>query len=243
MKFISSGAQADVYKDGSKAIKLFKNKCDIEYETGLQKMAFDCGLPVPEVFGITEIDGKSGIVMEYIEGTPVGNIVSGDTTKSGEYLIKTIELQNRIHSIEARNFPSLKDKLKYFISRNEVLGENEKKDILLDLESRTFENKLCHGDFHVLNLIQTPNGIKIIDWITAASGNPDADIYRTYLLYKISTPDFAEIYLDTYCKMMALDKAKILSWSSIVAGARLGEYVKDENEKNVLLEIIRGGLS
>jgi len=205
-------------------------------------MAFDCGLPVPEVFDAIEVDGKPGIVMEYIKGTPVGGIILEDMTKSEEYLLRAIEIQNHIHSIEAKNFPSMKDKLEYFISRNEVSSENEKRDILLNLESRTFESKLCHGDFHALNLIQTPNGIKMIDWVAATSGTPEADIYRTYLLYKISTPDFAEIYLDTYCKIMVLDKSKILSWYSIIAGARLGEYVKDENEKNILMEIIKGEL-
>jgi len=76
----------------------------------------------------------------------------------------------------------MKDKLKYFISKASIIPENVKDNILLKLENKTFEYKLCHGDFHVLNLIQTSNDIKIIDWICASSGNPEADIYRTYLL-------------------------------------------------------------
>jgi hypothetical protein len=70
MEYIASGAQADIYKDGSKAIKIFKNniqKREIEYELKLQKMAFEYGLPVPEIFGIIEIDGKFGIEKEYID--------------------------------------------------------------------------------------------------------------------------------------------------------------------------------
>jgi len=41
MEYIASGAQADIYKDGTKAIKLFKNyvkKEDIEYEVNLQSI-------------------------------------------------------------------------------------------------------------------------------------------------------------------------------------------------------------
>ena len=40
MDYIAKGAQAEVYKDGYKAIKLFKNnisKDEIEYEVNLQK--------------------------------------------------------------------------------------------------------------------------------------------------------------------------------------------------------------
>ena len=38
---------------------------------------------------------------------------------------------------------------------------------------------------------------------------------------------------------MNLDKSKILSWSSTVAGAGLDEYVKNEEERSISLEIIR----
>jgi thiamine kinase-like enzyme len=136
----------------------------------------------------------------------------------------------------------MKDKLKYFISKASIISENVKDNILLKLENKTFEYKLCHGDFHVLNLIQTSNDIKIIDWICASSGNPEADIYRTYLLYRSDLEEFAEHYLNTYCKIMNLDKDDILSWSSIIAGARLGEYVKNEKEKNILLDIVKNNI-
>jgi len=106
------------------------------------------------------------------------------------------------------------------------------------LEQIKFENKLCHGDFHIFNLIQTSHDIKIIDWVCSSSGNPEADIYRTYLLYKLYKDNIADIYMDIYCQMMKMDKKEIMSWSPIIAGARLGEYVKDEREENILLEII-----
>jgi len=245
MDYIAKGAQAEVYKDGYKAIKLFKNnisKDEIEYEVNLQKKAYEFGLPVPKIYGLIEIDNKIGIVMDYIEGIPVGNIVLEDMSRSEEYLIKTIEIQNNIHKIETKAIPHMKDKLKYFISKASIIPENVKDNILLKLESKTFEYKLCHGDFHVLNLIQASNDIKIIDWICASSGNPEADIYRTYLLYRIDLEEFAEHYLSTYCKIMNLDKDDILSWSSIIAGARLGEYVKNEKEKRILLDIVKNNI-
>ena len=77
MEFIANGAQADLYKNNGKAIKLFKkniSKDEIEYEMNLQKMAFEFDLPVPEIYDIVEIDGKFGIIMEYIDGVPIGNI-------------------------------------------------------------------------------------------------------------------------------------------------------------------------
>ena len=241
MEYIASGAQADIYKDGSKAIKLFKyniSKYDIEREFNLQKMAYNYGLPVPKIYDIIEKDNKLGIIMEYVEGIPVGNIIFNNNTKFEEYIKISIEIQNNIHKIETNEFPFMKEKLKLNIVKANILYESEKENLLLKLEDKIFENKLCHGDFHILNLIQTSNGIKIIDWICGSSGSPDADIYRTYLLYKLYDKEISEIYLKTYCKMYNLDKFNILKWASIVAGARIGEYIKDEKEKNILMEII-----
>jgi thiamine kinase-like enzyme len=91
------------------------------------------------------------------------------------------------------------------IQKNYILGTNkltetDKEKILNKMGNKLYENKLCHGDFHVLNLIQTSNDIKIIDWVCASSGNPNADICRTFLLYKVYMEEMAEIYLETYCK-------------------------------------------
>jgi len=246
MEYIASGAQADIYRDGTNAIKLFKNtiqKEDIENEINLQKMAFDYGLPVPEVFDIIETDNKYGIVMEYVEGITVGKILINDINKLEDYLAKSIEIQNSIHKIEAKNYPAMKDKLRNFIQSANKIDKNDKEKILTRLENMKFENQLCHGDFHIFNLIQTSNDIKIIDWVCASSGSPQADIYRTYLLYKTYKESFvSEMYIETYCQMLKLDKTKIMSWSSIIASARLGEYYKDEREENILNGIIKNNI-
>jgi thiamine kinase-like enzyme len=165
-----------------------------------------------------------------------------DNTKFEEYIVKSIKIQNSIHKIETDKFPLMSNKQRNYILGTDKLTEADKEKILNKMENTLYDNKLCHGDLHVLNLIQTLNGIKIIDWITASSGNPNADICRTYLLYKIYMEDIADIYLETYCKIMKIDKLKILSWLSIVAGARLGEYVKDEKEEKILKEIIKNSI-
>jgi uncharacterized protein (TIGR02172 family) len=242
LEYIASGSQADIYKDGSKAIKIFKNRFkrdEIEYEANLQKMAFGYGLPVPEIYDIIEINNKIGIVMEYIDGISLGNIVQEDNKKLEKYLKKAIEIQNNIHKIEVKGFPLMKDKHKKHLLRNNLLTEKDKENILLKIENTVYENKLCHGDFHISNLIQTPNGIKIIDWLCASAGNFEADIYKTYLLYKIYAGEIGDIYLETYCKTINIDKSKIMSWALIIAGERLGEYTRDENEINKLKEIIK----
>ncbi|MDR1565738.1 MAG: hypothetical protein LBS48_00455 [Treponema sp.] len=135
MKLIASGAQADVYYTDNRAIKLFKNtmpKGDVEYEIKLQKMAFEYGLPVPEIYESIEIDGKSGIVMEYINSMPIGNIILNEPNKANEYLGKSVDIQLAINSIITGKFPPMKDKLKRQISGAKGI-DNETKDKIIEL--------------------------------------------------------------------------------------------------------------
>jgi tRNA A-37 threonylcarbamoyl transferase component Bud32 len=246
VELIASGAQADVYKDGSRAIKLFRyniQKENVEYEVNTQSIAFDYGLPVPKIYDTIEINGKLGIIMEYIDGIPVGKIISRNIFKLKKYLKKSIEIQNDIHKIETNKLSPMKNILNNYVLQTNKLADIEKEKILTKMDKMSFENRLCHGDFHVFNLIQTSTEVKIIDWICASSGNPEADIYRTHLLYKLFNKYVANIYLDTYCKLFCKDKQKILEWSSIIAGARLGEYIKNEKEEKKLRNILNNTMN
>jgi len=244
MEFIANGAQADLYKNNDIAIKLFKknvSKGEVEYEINLQKMAFELGLPVPKIYDMVEIDGKYGILMEYIIGVPIGEIVFKDQNKFQEYLIKSIEIQINLNNIIANTFPSMKEILIrniYHVSEIEI---TYKQKILDKLEEIYFNNFLCHGDFHFNNLLETSNGIKIIDWVNSSAGNIEADICRTYLLYKINHDILAESYIENYCKMAKINKKNILGWLPFLAASRLSEgREKQENEK--LKRIIKENL-
>ena len=241
MELIGSGAQADIYKENNIAIKLFKKnvlKHDVDYEMNLQKMAFEHGLPVPKIYDFIEIDGKYGFKMEYINGISVGNIVLNDMNKLSEYLIKSIEIQINLNKIETNKFPSMKEKLKRKLDRIELLNMNEKQKIFDILDKTTFKQNLCHGDFQLMNLMQTSNGIKIIDWVDSSSGNNEADVCRTYLLYKVNHDEIAELFINNYCEIADISRDNILKWIPIIAAARLSEGMgNDENEK--LIKMVR----
>lgn len=243
MEFIASGTEADIYRKGNKVIKLFKEifpKNIVEYEANLQIMASEYGLPVPEIFDIIEINGRNAIIMEFLDGISLGEKIKNEENGKDKYIKKSIEIQININDIRTTKFPLMKNKLKDQISNTEKLNNLEKNKILEKLDMATFEDNLCHCDLHLGNLIETSNGIKIIDWLSASSGSPYAEVCRTYLLYKMHGIELSELYLETYCKLMKIDKAKILIWTPIVAGARLSEGIN--NEIKELLEIIRSNL-
>jgi len=244
MEFIANGAQADLYKNNGMAIKLFKknlSKGEIEYEMNLQKMAFEYGLPVPKIHNIVEIDGKYGILMEYIDGVPIGEFVFKDQGILQQYLIKSIEIQIQLNNIATDKFPSMKDKLKRQITNTQELDVADKEKLLSKIDKIVFENKLCHGDFHFFNLIETSNDIKIIDWVDSSAGNAEADVCRTYLLYKMNHEILAESFIDSYCKITKVPKENILNWLPFLAAARLSEG-RDKKENEILRNIAKANL-
>ena len=244
MELIGNGAQAEIFKDNDMIIKLFKKniaKHDVEYEMNLQKKAFEHGLSVPKIYDIVEINGKYGIKMEYINGVTFGKIILDDMNKLNEYLSKSIEIQIGIHKIVTNNFPSMKEKLKSKINRVQLITENEKQNIIKLLDKENLNNNLCHGDFKFMNILKTENGYKVIDWVDSSSGNIEADVYRTYLLYKVNNDEIAEFYINNYCKMADISKENVFKWAPIIASARLSEGMgNDENEK--LLNIVRNNI-
>jgi uncharacterized protein (TIGR02172 family) len=245
VELIASGAQADVYRHNTTAIKLFKknvNKQDIEQEIKLQKMAAELGLPVPKVYDTIELDGKCGIVMEYIDGISVGKIILNNTNEMQKYVVKSIEIQIDLHKIVTNNFPSMKKLLQRNINHTVLLNSIEKQNILEKIDTINFDTCLCHGDFHLMNLIKTSHTIIIIDWINSSSGNSNADVYRTYMLYNIYYEKLGELYIENYCKIAKVSKENILAWAPIIAGARLAEGVEDVREIAILKEIVKNGI-
>ena len=240
MEFVASGSQADIYKNDYMAIKLFKKqvpKSYVEYEMNLQKMAFELRLPVPEIYNIVEIEGKHGIVMEYINGVSVGELIFKNQENMQKYLIKSIEIQMQINNIITDKFPLMKDKLIRQIISTKELNDADKDKILKKLNNMLFESKLCHGDFHLFNLLETSKDIKVIDWVDSSSGSVEADICRTYLLYKIINEVLAEIYIENYCKISGVSKENIMNWLPYIAAARLSEG-RDDKENKMLKDIV-----
>jgi aminoglycoside phosphotransferase (APT) family kinase protein len=96
--------------------------------------------------------------------------------------------------------------------------------------------RLCHGDFHPINVLGEVSRPVVIDWPDACRGDPAADVCRSYLLLKLHAEGTTDPYLDTYCRINNKAPQNILDWLPYVAAARLAEDVPDELDR--LLEIL-----
>lgn len=97
-------------------------------------------------------------------------------------------------------------------------------------------DRLCHGDFHPVNVLGETVQPVIIDWPDARQADPTADACRSYLLMKLHAENLAGPYLDAYCGVSGLPRQAILGWLPYVAAARLAEDVA--NEADALLQLV-----
>lgn len=241
-KPIATGNTAEIYLLNNTIVKVFKDylpETESTYEAAKQKIAYNLGLPVPKILDVTKINGKQAIIMEHIEGRTLGELFLENREQSEVYLRLSIDLQQRIHSVKADGLEPMKSKLRRQIESAHRLDEKQKSMLLQKLNSFTYENTLCHGDFHLFNVILTDENMIVIDWVDASVGDIRADVCRSYILYQQFSEELAESYIRIYCEKSGLTKKEIMEWAPIIAAARLSENVESEVEER-LVEIIKG---
>lgn len=243
---IAKGNTAKIYLQEDRIIKVFNNNLppsESLYEANKQKIAYSCGLLVPKILDVIEVDGKQAIIMEYINGRTIGDLLTENMNQAEYYMNISIDVQRKIHMVVAPDsLESMTVKLRRQIELAPQLNAKQKNALLKKLESMTYEKRLCHGDFHVFNLILSDDKVTIIDWVDSSAGDIRADVYRTYLLYTQFSEEIAELYLLLSCEKSGLLKEEIFQWAPIIAAARLSENVSSE-ESNRLMEIINQYLS
>lgn len=249
-KLIAKGNTADIYAiDKQKVVKLFKPHfpgVEAEKEASKQRFAKKCGLHVPKVFDVTVINNRQAIIMEYMNATPLGKYISGQTKTIEEILLICVKVQQHIHQITVKDhsIESMHEKLEYQITNNAVLDKTQKRDLLKGLTKMDYTPYLCHGDFHPFNVLMDEKNDEtiIIDWVDASAGDIRADVYRTYLLLSGSSQSLADLYMNLYCSTSEITQDDIFQWAQIIAGARLFELVPFESKQrliNIVNELYR----
>ena len=233
---IAKGNTAEIYLYDNKVVKLFKGylpNTESLYEAKKQKYAYSHGLPVPKIFEVTEVQNRQAIIMEYVKGESIGDLLLNDLNAAEHYISICVNEQQKIHAIRVNTneMESMRERLERQIKYVHKLDEKQKENILNKLDAIKFEHRLCHGDLHPFNLILSNGNVKIIDWVDATSGDIRADVFRTYLLYAQASVELAEMYLHIYCRNTGLSRDEIFQWAPIIIAARLTEKVSANNNE------------
>ncbi len=227
-----------LYRDGDACIKLFNtpeySKADVLNEALNQARIEETGLNIANIREVTMIDGKWAIVIDYIPGKTLEELMIDNPEKRDEYLELFVDLQLSVHAQKCPTLTRLKDKMRNKISQSS-LDATTKYELHHRLEGMPKHNKVCHGDFHPSNIIITDDGTPcILDWAHVTQGNASADAARTFLLFSLEGDEkMAKRYLDIFCKKSDTARQYVEKWIPIVAAS---QSVKgNEEEKELLL--------
>ena len=229
-----------VYRCGGSILKVFDEthpKSDVFNEALLTARIEETELDIPSVKGVSRIDGKWAIEIEYKEGKTLEEMMQSDKENSAEYMNDFVDLQLRVHSQRSPLLTRMKDKLTRQINSLKILDATTRYELLAQLDRMPIHNKVCHGDFNPSNVIVGKNGeMYVVDWAHATQGNASGDAAMTYLLFALKDQDTADLYLKTFCKKSDTARQYVQQWLPIVAAAQLAK--ENELEKEFLMRWI-----
>lgn len=245
-ELIGSGGTSSVHEWGnSEVIKVFKPNVPIEViknEEYIGSILKNSSLCIPKYIRTIELNNRIALIYERANGKTLAEIMF-QTTDQYDMAANFAKMHFEVHRCHIDELPSQHDMLKRRILRmRSFLGEDTEK--MLDLlDSLPIENKLCHGDFHPLNILMDCDKYTILDWNGSCSGNPLSDVAWSYLTLKspvieqmygqlISNmvAEFSNEYLNHYCQYANVDKNNILKCLPIVAIRRLDDNITCETD-------------
>jgi tRNA A-37 threonylcarbamoyl transferase component Bud32 len=231
---VASRKDKQMFRSGDKFVKVFNSeysKVNLLNEALNQAKVEETDLNIPKIRSINVADGKWSIVMDYVEGTTLEQLMHDNPDKIDEYLNLFVDLQRTVLSKKVPMLNKLKDKMQAKISLA-PLDATTRYDLHTRLDALPKHYNLCHGDFNPSNIIITADGKPfIIDWSHATQGNASADVARSYLLFYLNgQEEIAEKYLNLYCKKSDTAKQYVQKWIPIVAASRLSAAKEGEEE-------------
>jgi len=253
-KSIASGQTAEIFAwDHGQILKLFRPQWGLdsaEYEARIGRNLHAAGLPVPDVREIIHINGRVGLAYEYIEGRSLLDAIRSSPWRVPSYAHAFARLHAGIHIRVLLELPSQRSRLERRIRSANRIPDSIKDTVLQILHTLPDGDRICHGDFHPLNVLVTRRGLIVIDWTDATRGNPLADVARTRLIFELATLArlplwvatvrawFYRNYLKSYRQFAAFEEGEFTDWHRVMAAARLAEEIP--GELDTLLKFAQG---
>lgn len=243
MKKMNEGYCAELFEnDGGKLLKLYKygwSETQVRQEYESTKAMGALGVPSPHVYDFIEQEGRYGFVMEKLSGETMLQIIQKEPFQAIALAKQMAKLHFDIHCLlpVRSQIPPQKVIYTKAIEGCTGLTEREKDRLirLLDVLTAGEEQRVCHGDFHAMNIIFSESSVGVIDWAFTTLGDPCADVAGTYMITKLLaavsgghnaferflfntfTPIFANIYLKEYLKLSGRRREEIVRWIPIRA--------------------------
>jgi Ser/Thr protein kinase RdoA (MazF antagonist) len=232
VELLAEGRTAEVFAYGDSCVL----KLDRPAWTGLSpfegemlELLAETGLPVARSHGAVTVDGRSGIVLDRIDGPALSQVLATANAGQVETLAERfVALQWRINASVVAGLPPLVPRLR--VELEATVGDAGLRADLMDRLDALDDGALgvLHYDFHPDNVLVTPGDRwVVIDWLTVAAGPAPADLARTLVLRGRQTTEPMATFMRTVRRLGAdrrrLEDDALDDWVRIVAAGRLGE--------------------
>lgn len=260
---IAQGREAEVFllTDGrvAKVQRDPRDRARVEREATALRILLDHNLAAPEPHGFMTVDGRPGLVMNRLPGANLLDQLGRNPLR----LDRMAESMGRVHASLHRitaptQLPALRDELRGRIECAAPLSADQRRRALAVLDTLPNGDRLCHGDFHLGNMLGEPSEPHVIDWADATRGDPMGDMVRTALLLRVGNPPpgtsrllrilapiggslLSARYVTHYRRHYPVDDETFVRWRLVRAAARLDEPVFDEHPD--LLAIVNRDLA
>lgn len=235
MEIILERKDKKIIRDGDTVVKIFStdySKASVLNEALNQALVEETGLNIPHLREVKMVDGQWAIVIDYIEGKTLQQLMVENPDKIDEYLELLVDLQCEVLSKTSPKLNKIKNKMMNKIAECKIIDATQRYELQTRIASMSDHTKVCHGDFCPSNIIIDNEGKPhIIDWAHATQGNASADAARTYLTFCLKDKkDLAKKYLELFSKKADIPVQLVQKWMPIVAASQSVKGVEEEQE-------------
>lgn len=248
-KVIARGRTAEVFTWAeNQVLKLFYDWVSlrsVQKEHEITRLADQAGVPVPQAFELIHHENRYGIVYERVSGPTMLQLLVTKPWQVRKLSRQLADLHFAIHQVPLEGMPSYRDQWLSDIERVPYLSPEVKARMLVIVNQIPEVNQLCHLDFHPDQVVFTARGPLILDWMTACSGDPAADVARTQILLTIGKPPDASLWMRMLADVLgsvanhyyqkrylelnpSVSQEMIQTWLAPVAAVRLLENIELE---------------
>ncbi len=246
LKKLGTGRTAEVFltEDG-KALKLYYDwypKAAMEAEKCNAELLEGLNVPAPKFYGKVEYEGKDGLLYDAMQGQ---SLMPRFITGEKQAILELALLHRQILANRCEEAEDIKKRLSGLIKAAD-LPECIKAKALEKLTNLPDGENLLHMDFHPDNVMQSENGLFVIDWNNMAKGAPLFDIARTAMLLEYSMPpeevralfdpEIRKAATDIYLEAMGTTREEIADYFYVIFASRAGECTFERDMLMNLLE-------